>query len=76
MLKVLWNNFVSFIQDIWHACPDNPLMSVFSKIVAMLIVACAIIALSMLAVLVAGAVCNPILLAFIAFAATYGIAHI
>lgn len=82
MLKALWNDFVALIQDMWHAWPDDPLMTGFNRFVAMLIVACAIIALSMLAVLVAGAVCNPILLvyiavpAFIVFAATYGIAHL
>lgn len=82
MLKALWNDFVSLIQDMWHVWPDDPLMTGFNRLLAMLIVACAITALIMIVVLIVGAICNPVVLAYIAvpslivFAATYGIVHL
>ena len=82
MLKTLWYNFVGLIQEMWKPWPDDPLMTVFNRIVAVVIVSFVVLAAIMLSTFAIMCIQYPIVLLYaglpivMSIALTYLIVHV
>ncbi len=85
-MKKLLASHIELIQDLWSGLPDDPMLSVIGKVIAMLLVAvdiclCGLVGLfavfciwNLVTVLLC--VVYAVVLISVLFAITYGIAHI